>query len=781
MFVRFNNENFNRRALLTFALAACVSQARALPLHVAFDWPAGMPSAKPARVQIRAVRMVGDAAKALPVEAEAGPNGLVLDLDPGVWEVQASAPAYWSQKIEVTIAPQTPASVRLALLPAASLHGEITTAVDEPRPRTLGVRLSAAPVPAGEMADPRQGPSHAELDCQISEITWTCLGPAGLFDLRLEAAGFAPHYEWGVSLKAAESTDLGRIELRQAASVFGRAVRKDGSDPPGPCLATLQADAQRRGGPEPDPDSPPAGEKSFTVPLNQRGYFQVVGVLPGRHLLAVECQAASGLSELVVQADGETRVDPPMVLEELTLDIAITPKVDPEGRPWQLTVDATAKRLRRIADTATTSADGRWIRRGLMAGSYRVAVSSSDGMPWLQQGFDLDPGSTPLLLRLASVKVAGRVLLSAQPVRARLVFSNVAGGEPVTLNSDDQGNFQGRLPIAADAQETRWIVDAHVAKPRSTRRLLGVDVTTVATGARAWLDLALPTISVRGTVVSEDGQPQHGTQVTFEDGSGTRMITSTDDAGSFEMPDLPPGKYSAVAESDDGVSDRKPFEVIDGSESVLKLILHPSLHIPFYVVSNQGPISDAAVQVWIAPGVPRAFAHTDQNGRFEVSLPPGTSEVGLTVGAPNYALQLIRMSIPSAPAANATDPSQNAANTITLDPSGGMLVLNFQPPEGTLDNSATLYLVHRGVIADARTLAGWGTDQAGASGDGPAQVDAITPGDYALCTVTDPGQLASLWQGAVPPERCSAGSVAIGQTLTLSPLRPGTEGLSAYQ
>lgn len=770
MFACFNKEILNRRALLAFAFAACVSQAAALPVQVSFDWPSGMPSITPAQVQIRAVRMVGDTARALVVEAEAGPDGVALNLDRGVWEVQASAPAYWSQKTEVTIAPQTPASVRLALWPAASLRGEIVTAEGEPRPRTLGVRLSAAPAPAGEITSPQPGPSHAELDCQIGERIWTCLAPAGQFDLRLEAVGFAPHYEWRVSLKAAGSTDLGRIELRQAASVFGRAVRKDGSDPPGPCRATLQADAQRRGGPEPDPDSAPAGEKSFTVPLNQRGYFQVVGVLPGRHLLAVECQGASGLSELVVQADGETRVDPPMVLEELTLDIAITPKVDPEGRLWQLTVDATAPRLRRIADTATISADGRWITRGLMAGSYRVAVSSSDGTPWLQQDFELGPGSTPLLLRLASVRVAGRVLLSTQPVRARLVFSNVAGGEPVTLSSDDQGNFQGRLPIVADAQETRWIVDAHVAKPQTTRRLLGVDVTTVAAGARAWLDLALPTISAHGTVVSEDGQLQHSAQVTFEDGSGTRTITSTDDAGSFEMPELPPGKYSAVAESDDGVSDRTPFDVIDGSENVLKLILHPSLHAAFYVVSNQGPISDAAVQVWIAPGVPRALAHTDQNGRFEVSLPPGTSEVGLTVGAPDYALQLIRMPIPSAPAANATGPSQNAANTITLDPSGGTLVLNFQPPEGTLDNSATLYLVHRGAIVDARTVAGWGTDQAGASGDGPAQVDAIAPGDYALCTVTDPGQLASLWQGALPPERCRAGSVTMGQTLILSPL-----------
>jgi len=764
-----------RGVLLIAALAACGSQARALPVHVALDWPAGKPAPALARAHIKAFRLAGGTESAAPIEAEAGPDGVVLDLGDGVWQVQASTPGYWSQEAEVTLGPHTPppASVRFALWPAAILHGEILPAEGEPLPQELEIRLTATPASAGDLTvaqapGPRPGPSPsgAELHCRIDGEIWSCAGPAGLFDVRLEASGYAPRYEWGVSLKAAESTDLGRTELRRAASVFGRAVRKDGSDPPGPCWASLQPDLQWRGGPGSASESAPAGEKTFSVLLNLRGYFQVVGVLPGRHVLDVECQAAGVFRELRVQADAETRVDPPLVLEDLTLDVAITPKADPEGRPWQLTVDATAPPMRRIADNVTIPDDGRWVRRGLMAGHYRIAVSSSDGTPWLQQDFDLGAGSGPLSLRLASVRVAGRVLLNAQPVRARLVFSDEAGGEPVTLNSDDQGDFQGLLPIAADAQETTWIVDAHVAQPHTNRRLVDVEVPSLPGGASAWLELVLPMLAVRGTVVSEDGQPQHGTQVTIENSSGTQTTTATDDAGSFEMPDLSPGKYTAVADSSDAVSDRMPFEVTEGSESDLKLILHPFMHIPFYVVSSQGPISDAAVQVWIAPGVPRAYGHTDQDGRFEASLPPGTTEVGLTVGATDYALKLTRM-----PVSTASDPSQNT-NTINLDTSGGTLVINFQQPDGTLDRSATLYLVHNGAIVDARTLAGWGTDQAGTSGDGPAVVDAIEPGDYALCVVADPVGLAALWQGAVPSDTCSKGSVEKGRTLTLSPKLP---------
>jgi Carboxypeptidase regulatory-like domain len=760
-----------RRVLLVAALTLFALQADALPVHVALNWPAGMPTSTLAHVHIHAVRMAGYTDNPVPLEAEVPMNGMVLNLGDGVWQVQASAPGYWSQETEVAVARSAPASVRLALWPAASLHGEIATAAGEPLPDDLEVRLSATSVSVGEadvpqapIARPALGPSHAELHCRIAAGTWSCLGPAGLFDVRLEAAEYAPRYEWSVSLKAAESTDLGRTVLRKTASVFGRAVRKDGSNPPGPCMAALQVDAER-GAPDHDPDtqSAPVGKTSFVVPLSRRGYFQMIGVSPGRYMLLVECMAASGVRELRVQADSETRINPPLLLGELPLNIIVTPRVDPEGRPWQLIVDETAPHFLRIADKATTSPDGRWLRRGLTAGQYRVTVKSSDGTSWLQQYFNLRASSGPLSLRLASVKVAGRVQLSSQPVRARLVFfNNNADGESAALKSDDDGRFQGLLPVRPGVQETNWTVDAHVAQPPINQRLLNVSVQPVGGGARTWLDLNLPTIAVRGSVISEDGHPQRGIQVTFKDVSGIRTTTSTDHAGRFEMPDLPPGKYTAVADSPEGSSDRTPFEVVAGRESELKLVLNPFERVPFSVVSDQGPVLNAAVQVWIKPGVPQAFVHTDQDGRFEVSLPPGITDVGLTIGAPGYAIKLTRLKI-SSEANESPD-----ANTITLDDSGGTLVLNFQPPGSTLDSSGTLYLVHNGAIQDARTIVGWGTNQAGPSGNGPAVVNAIEPGKYALCRA-DPAKTAILWSGPLPENRCQTGSVEQGETLTLSP------------
>ena len=453
------------------ALILCALHTWAMPVHLAFAWPSGAPAPAAVQVHIYASRMAGAQASSVPVQAIAGPDGVVLDLAEGIWLVQAFQTGYWSQGAEVTVGGPAPPNARLAFWPAASLEGQIATAQGEPPPQALYVKLNASPATAGQAAmdsllPPEPTPTHAVLICPIVQGKWTCPAPAGLFDVRLEAEGYTPHYDWAVTLTAGENSVLSPTKLDRSLSVFGHAVRKDGSAPPGPCRATLFPDAERRGGPDSIPDNAPPEEKVFTVPLNQQGYFQIVGVMQGKHTLSVDCQGASGFRMLTVQSDGETRIDPPMVLEELTLDIAIAPKVDPAGQPWLLTVDVTTPRLRRIADSSPASPDGRWLRHGLMAGSYRLAISSSDGMPWLQEDFQLRPDSGPLAVRLASVRVAGKVLLSGLPVRARLLFSNEDGGEPVTLVSDDQGNFAGLLPIAPDAKETKWIVEAHVAHQR---------------------------------------------------------------------------------------------------------------------------------------------------------------------------------------------------------------------------------------------------------------------------------------------------------------------------
>jgi hypothetical protein len=734
-----------RGVLIAAGLAACASQAAALPVRIVLDWPSGAPAS--ARARIHALRAAGPTGGGAPVQAEAGPDGVALDLASGVWQVHASAPGYWSEGAEVAIGRHAPDSVRLVLWPAASLHGAIESTGDELLPRDVEVRLSAIPADGGV---PSASPSRAELRCPIEDGAWSCLGPAGVFDVQLAAVGYAPRYAWDVGLDAGARTDLGRTVLRRTASAFGRAVRRDGSDPQGPCRATLRADATRRGAPVPDGEGQAEDETRLSALLSRRGYFHVVGVPPGRHVVAVECEAASAFRELHVEAERETRVDPPLRLEELTLDVTVTPGVDPDGRPWRITVVATAPHWRRIADDAPLAADGRWTRRGLTAGTYRVDLEGSDGTQRLQRFLDLDERSGPLSLRVGLVPVAGRVRLGARPLRARLVFTNAAGGEPATLASDEDGRFQGLLPIGTDVVESLWTVEAHGAQPPVQRRLESVRVPPPSGAGSAWLELALPMVAVRGTVVSEEGEPRSGAQVTIEDtGGGARAVTASDEAGGFEVAELPPGRYTALADSAEGVSEPTALEVVEGVESELALVLKSAERVAFHVASSQGPVADAAVQFWIPPGVPRGFTRTDADGRFAADLPPGTTEVGLTVGAPGHALKLARLPVAD-------------EQTITLATAGGTLLLELQRPGRAPDG--TPYLVHDGAIEAAGALAGWGADVAGGRDGGRLVVEA---GSYALCFV-NPEEVAALWRGALPSDRCRTGRVEPGRSLTLS-------------
>lgn len=763
---------FACRILLFAALLLYGLLAEALPVQVVIKWPSNTPASSRGSVHVHATRTAGSGANAAPVETEAGPDKTVLNLSDGIWQVQASAPGYWSQEVEVEVAGHVPVEVSLALWPAASLRGEVSMVEGDALPSTLELQLTATPFAdqPNSIQVPAQrtevGPTRAELHCRIHAGAWSCLGPTGLFDVRLEASGYAPQYEWAVRINSAENFDFGRTELRKTTSVFGRVVRKGGSELPGACLATLRPDMARRSPAlaDQEPEGGPEAKTNLSTTLNARGYFQVAGMTPGRYSLYVGCNGGSAFRELVVQPGVETRIDPPLPLEELTLDVSLMPRTDPAGQPWRLIVDETAPHFLRIANKVAAEADGRWIKRGLMAGSYHIVVVGSGGTSWLQQNFDLGTSTRPLLLRVGSLSVAGRVTTGSRPVHASLRFTKNAGGETATLMSDDNGRFQGLLP--SGLQESSWSVEAHLLQPLVIQRLQNVKLPPGAGSGTTWLDLELPAIPVHGSVVSPDDKPQPNVQVTAEDSNGARTTTSTDSTGRFEISSLPPGKYTAVADAYDGSSDRVPFEKTEGGGSELKLVLNPYKRTKFLVVSNQGPVADAAVQVWIAPGVPRAFVRSDDSGHFDVGLPPGTTEVGLTVGAPGYAIKLTRQPI----ASGGDEPAD--AHTINLDAAAGTLVLNFHAPDRPMDNSAMLYLVHNGAIQDARTLAGWGTDQAGvgdnASGNVPVTIDTVEPGDYALCVITDQSQVAAIWSGALPSNRCSKGSLDQDETLTLS-------------
>jgi uncharacterized protein YjdB len=146
-----------------------------------------------------------------------------------------------------------------------------------------------------------------------------------------------------------------------------------------------------------------------------------------------------------------------------------------------------------------------------------------------------------------------------------------------------------------------------------------------------------------------------------------------------------------------------------------------------------------------------------------LKLPPGTTEVGLTIAAQGYAIKLTRLQI-----SRDNDKSSSEANTVTLDSSGGTLVLDLSPPGHLADSSMTPYLVHNKTVEAVGTLVGSSTKQADVNGAEPLAFQIIEPGIYSLCLVGNPAELAAFWFGAPPSSHCRTGSVEQGKTLTLS-------------
>ena len=383
----------DRGVLLAAALAVCGSQAAALPVRVALDWPSGRPASALARARVEA-RSDGrsDRGRRAPSKPKPGADGVVLDLGDGVWQVQASVPGYWSQGAQVAVGRRGACrrAARALAGGGAARHGRggrRRPAATRPRGpaerrpccarRPLrGRRARSEPVARGAALPDRRGSVELPGSGRPVRRADRVAGVRSALRVGRASRGRGEHRSRPDRCCAERPRSSG-VRFEGTARTRRVPVAR-------PCGRTRGGAARRR----PIRRARPKSEAVFSASLSRRGYFHVVGVPPGAHVLAVECPAASAVRELRVPADGETRIELP--LEELTLDVVVTPKVDPEGRPWRVAVDRTAPRFRAIDGRATVSADGRWTRRGLTAGSYRVALEGSDGTQWLERFVDLD-------------------------------------------------------------------------------------------------------------------------------------------------------------------------------------------------------------------------------------------------------------------------------------------------------------------------------------------------------------------------------------------------------
>ncbi len=707
-------------------------------------------------------RAAGEASEAPRLESfdvVGGSSRVELSLGRGTsWEVQASAPGYWSPA--AVVAPGSEPTLKLTLWPAAKVRGVLHIPSAAEAPKRLDFELLKAP----GAADVGQPKPPVSVGCRVEKLhVADCAVPAGRWNLRVQAPGFAPHFLWDRKVEVGKGLDLGDLALRLGGSIFGQVTTSEGPADRRRASVEIQ--------PVTDPglvsDKEAAGLKQLGTKalINAWGYFQLEGVAPGSYQVRASQPGFSPAvrSPVAVKRGAVTDLEDPLVLSRpLRLSVTIDPPSAPFQKPWKLRVHRSkgSQLMDQVAEGAT-DATGYWRSRPLRAGPYRLEVLDGQGNRVAWRKIDLETSSQEVDLELPLIWLQGKVVLGDDPLEAHLWFGGIGGTESVEADSDDSGEFLAILP-----RDGKWTVDVQADSPPVTSRGLSVDVKPEAGLRTADARIEVPDTSISGDVVNEVGTPVPGAEVDISSYGKWRgaFKATTDPEGQFEVRGLSPGPYAVEAESADQTSDSVLTSVADGFSPTVHLILQKSRMMAGSVFADSGPVAGARVIAYpVVSGRPAtsglAEGRTDLKGRFAVKIPRSATLVHLLVLAPGYDLAIRRV-------------TRGSTLGVHLSPLGGTLHLS-AAPDGSVKAKAASFglLMVDGEPVDLPRLELWARMN-GVTGwhHGALAVPDMPPGQYAYCRLSLQEALLVIGGAAAPSEAsCTEGYLVPGGDLSLAP------------
>lgn len=614
------------------------------------------------------------------------PGSVGLDLPPGsVWRASIDSAAYWSPVELITVDQEgtlPPQVASLTLFVTGELTGRLTVPRDEELPREMTARLESPP---GSVPVIRR----STVSCPVEDGRFRCQLPAADLDLRLRARGYVSHYRWAEEVPARSSRDLGSLRLVRGASVVGWLAPPDRVFDYGACRVELAPNLTSEGRTAADRER----RKGLVIGarINERGFFELAGVPPGSYRLTLSHPdyAPTSRTPVEVLPNAETELRGLELFPHARVSVAIQPVVDPFGLPWNVLLlkESVVPGHRDEVVRSPIGDDGWWESGGLEPGQYTLHVLDRYGSRWHGETFDLPPGVSagPIEIALALTRVAGRVRLGEEPLRALLFFGGRHRVPSVAAKSDAEGLFQVVLPVREE-----WTVEIESPNPEVEHRLAGVEVPL---GDEAWLELVVPDLSVEGQVVDEAGNAVAGASVRARSaGQPSSGVRSEDPEGRFVFRGLGEGVWDFMAQDLRAGSHRSSelhrVELSNEQQTpeTLRLVLREGRVVTGQVVGPSGrPIVGALVVGLIEQTtqsltnrVPQAT--TDVSGVFELRVPAGASGVQLTVMAPGFAVRQVRV--------DSRDPSPVV---LSVEPVGGTLILRSEPSAA---NPQTINLFH---------------------------------------------------------------------------------------
>jgi hypothetical protein len=723
------------------------------------------------------VRVAGQATTESPVAADiqiiGGPSGkeqketavpakapgvVTVDLEtPGVWYVRARATGFWGET-RVLVTPHAGEPVELRLWPSATLRAELTAPA---RLSRVGVRFQPVLDEADAEAKRDAFPTGTS-DCQLDGRRVECVIPAGLADYSLRSAGYVPVYRWNQKHSPGEIVSLGRVEFRKGSSLVGRvriaqdAVLEKGSR----VRINLEPNRASIAPPEEEKRSRIAGATAFASP---RGIFVFEGVKPsGYQISATAPGLISETREVTILDALEAELREPIELAApATLEVTITPPIDPWGRTWTVELLRIDPRRQHTDVVASSSpgVSGRWRQAGLAPAQYILNVRRHPQGVWHSQMTTVD-GDVHLDVNILLVRVVGALTLGGAPIAGSLWFGGERGAVSVPITTDGGGLFRGILPAVDGGTWSK--VDVVAEHPTVRRGLRDVRIAEPNSDGISRVDIDLPSNKVFGEVTTDRGTPVSSATVflSVPGETGELLQTHADASGQFSFNGLEAATYSVRAIGRSGKSDSVNVAVDETSQEFVTLTLKESGELHGVVSSRYGSVAGARVSAY--PDNRSGFDLVEWNttgpdGRFSVIVPPQAQHVTVTVAAPGFGFHFFRPPV---------DPQRPAL--IQLDQDGGRLSITMNGPD-------LPFVFHAGGFLALQDLLGDGI----AVIDGPTiTADNLRSGQYELCIAT-PAEALAFAQTTRPKERCTGGFLPPGGHLALDAPRHATSQRSS--
>lgn len=646
------------------------------------------------RAVLRAARVDGSGTA---IEQDvAVPGRITVPLGAGIREIRIIGDGLWTAPVYV--ANDAPAEVQV--LPAVTL---VATAKGA---KALRVGFSSID----------DGPS-GESSCSSQGESWRCVVPAGRYDLRFAAPGFAPEFRFGVSVDA--NTKPFSLGLVPGASLSGRLEAARGVRiPPDGVTVVLSSPGGERG---------PWKE---SVRSGRRGFFQFKGVAPGDYTLRGEVKGLTTQIESVrVLSGAAAELRAPLLLDSpKRLTVTVMPRLDPSGHPWRVRLVLNNPRLRHsdVLGESPLGENGEWTHPRLVAGPYTVELLTAGGERWKSQDITIGAKDEAIAIGAFSSRVAGTIRLGDRPLQATLSFGDEWGPK---VRSDADGRFTGEIP-PVDHEEQVVFIEAESPRVRRTTR---AKLEKGENGERR-LDIRLPATTLMGRVLREDRTVEPHAFLTIRGFDPFVAEQARVDAdGSFQLGGFEPGSYRVVA---DGPESKSPYVTVDlrrDEPAETELILRRVEPLRGRVTIGDAPVVAAAVYVfprdtW-TPSMPQI--RTDENGYFETELPPDTTTIDDVIIHPAFDVAFGRTVVQ--PQKQLHIRAQQLGGTVTV-----------------ASKSDGAVLLHAG----AEIPAAWLANTAGGEIDsGRITIPRLMPGTYSACAGTS---------------QCVSGDLPPHGTLTLS-------------